>query len=160
MFDEKQIEQYRAVKASPELKARVEAVEKRGKIYSFNRAAVSAIAACLVAVIAIGSYAAGYGSIEAELVNGSRQTAAFARAAQQSISIRLSVKGEYEVSVSSGSISAEGCEPSQTITPDGECEAVWCFEPYGEHILTVKKGLIIRQYRLFVTQQGWQLENV
>ncbi len=162
MFDEKQLEQYRSVKASPELRESVMSLEKSGKVYAFNRKTVSAIAACLVAVIALSSYFGISGNMNAELVYQPYQTASLYRLSEESVLVKLDIKGEYEVSVSQGSFSFDNGERVATAKLNGETEIEWFVPTEGESALTLKKGLIIRQYRLCFDEelQAWQLEEV
>lgn len=160
MFDEKQIEQYRSVKASPELKASVMSLEKSGKIYAFNRKTLSAIAACLVAVIALGSYFGVSENMNAELVYQPYQAASLYRSTtEQRVGIKLDISGRYTVTALSGYIFYGG-EPMKTVELDGKTEIDWFVPTDGEHVLTVKKGLIIKRYRLYFDMQGCMLEEV
>ncbi|MBR4050146.1 MAG: hypothetical protein IKK09_06585 [Clostridia bacterium] len=159
MFSEKQLEQYRSVKASQELRESVMSLEKSGKIYAFNRKTLSAIAACLVAVIALGSYFGMSAGVNAELV-AVPQSASFYRAtADERAVVKLDIGGSYTVKVSSGYVLQNG-EQVKTAELDGETEIEWFVPAEGELVLTVKKGLIIKHYRLYHDVQGWKLEEI
>ena len=159
MFNEKQIEQYRSVKASPELRESVMSLEKSGKIYAFNRKTFSAIAACLVAVIALGSYFGMGAGVNAELVALPQSASVYRATAEKRAVVKFDISGEYTVEVSSGYVSLNG-EQVTAAELDGEAQIEW-FVPFeGENILTVKKGLIIRQYRLYRNEQGCTLEKI
>lgn len=159
MFDEKQIEQYRSVKASPELKASVMSLEKSGKIYAFNRKTVSAVAACLVAVIALGSYFGMSAGVNAELVAAPQPASYYRAASDERAVVKFDINGSYTITVDSGCISQNG-EQVKAVELDGETQIEWFVPVDGEHVLTVKKGLIIKRYRLYHDVQGCMLEEV
>lgn len=159
MFSEKQLEQYRSVKASQELRESVMSLEKSGKIYAFNRKNVSAIAACLVAVIALGSYFGMGAGVNAELVAVPQSASIYRATADERAVVKFDIGGSYTVTVLSGYISQNG-EQTTTLDLDGETQIEWFVPADGEHVLTVKKGLIIKQYSLCLNEQGWQLEEV
>lgn len=159
MFNEKQLEQYRSVKASPELKASVMSLEKSGKIYAFNRKTVSAIAACLVAVIALGSYFGMSAGVNAELAAAPQPASLYRATADERAVVKFDIGGSYTVTVESGYVLQNG-EQVTTLELDGETQIEW-FVPVGsEHVLTVKKGLIIKHYRLYHDVQGCKLEEI
>ena len=159
MFSDKQLEQYRSVKASPELRESVRSLEKSGKIYAFNRKTFSAIAACLVAVIALGSYFGMGAGINAELVEVPQTASLYRATADERAVVKLDIDGSYTVTVSSGYVLQNG-EQVATVELDGEAQIEWLVPAQGEHVLTVKKGLIIRQYRLYYGAQGCMLERI
>ena len=158
MFNEKQIEQYRSVEASPELRQSVMSLEKSGKIYAFNRKTVSAVAACLVAVIALGSYFGMSAGVNAELV-AVPQMAVYQRStAEERVAVCFDISGSYTVTVENGYIMQNG-EQVKEVELDGETRIEWFVPVEGEQLLTVKKGLIIKQYRLCYDEQGCMLER-
>ncbi len=159
MFDEKQIEQYRSVKASPELRESVMSLEKGGKIYAFNRKTLSAIAACLVAVIALGSYFGAGAGVNAELVASPQMAMHYRSAADERAVVKFDIDGGYTVTVESGYISQNGKQVTM-LELNGLQEIEWFVPVDGEHVLTVKKGLIIKQYRLCNSAQGSMLEEI
>lgn len=159
MFNEKQLEQYRSVKASPELRQSVMSLEKSGKIYAFNRKTVSAIAACLVAVIALGSYFGMGAGVNAELVAVPQAASVYRATAEERAVVAFDISGRYTVEVSSGYILLGG-EQVTSLDLDGEAQIEWLVPVSGENVLTVKKGLIIRQYRLCYGEQGCMLEEI
>lgn len=164
MFSDKQREEYSTVRAPALLEAKVLKSEKNtaGKMLVFPRKTAAAVAACLAVVIAIGSYFSFFGSVEAQVVAAPYQTASLVRLAEEKIPVRLDVRGRYEVSVSQGSICADGLSGLDTLSLEGECKIEWLAPAQGEPILTVKKGLIIRHYRLCYNSQtnSRQLERV
>lgn len=163
MFSEEQLKLYGAVKAPDSLKAKVMKLEnkKQPKVYKFPMKAVSAVAACLAVIIAIGAYLGT--DIDVQLVAAPYQAVSYQRAtAEERVTVKFDIAGSYEVSVSQGSITAHGAENVTAAQLEGDGEIEWLVPPVGENILTVKKGLIIRQYRLsfnFETQ-SLQLEKV
>lgn len=159
MFSEKQLEQYRSVKASPELRESVMSLEKSGKIYAFNRKIISAIAACLVAVIALGSYFGMGAGVSAELVAVPQVASVYRATTDERAVVKFDIGGSYTVEVSSGYISLGG-EQVTSLELDGEAQIEWFVPAGGENVLTVKKGLIIRQYRLCYGEQGCILEEI
>ncbi len=163
MFDEKQLEQYRCVKASPELQERVMKIEKskQGKIYSFPRRIVSA-AACLAVVIAVGVFFGSQNSISAEIIMSPYSNAQLYRSVNTSISIKIDAGRNSVISVSDGSFIIDGSEMLTEANVDGETQLEWFIQAQGEHILTVKKGLTSRQYILCLDEeaQSWLLEEV
>lgn len=158
MFNEKQLEQYRSVKASQELRESVMSLEKSGKIYAFNRKTVSAIAACLVAVIALGSYFGMSAGVNAELVAAPQMASLYRSVADERVTVNFDINGSYTVKVSSGYVLQNG-EQVATVELDGEAQIEWLVPAEGEHVLTVKKGLIVKQYRLYRNEQGCMLER-
>lgn len=159
MFDERQIEQYRSVRASQELRESVMSLEKSGKIYAFNRRTLSAIAACLVAVIALGSYLGMSAGVNAELVASPQMASLYRSTADERVSVKFDVDGSYTVKVESGYVLQNG-EQVNEVELDGETQIEWFVPVDGEHVLTVKKGLIIKRYRLYSDMQGYQLEII
>lgn len=158
MFNEKQLEQYRSVKASQELRESVMSLEKSGKIYAFNRKTVSAIAACLVAVIALGSYFGMSAGVNVELVAAPQMASYYRSASDERAVVKLDIDGSYTVKVSSGYVLQNG-EQVKALELDGETQLEWFVPAEGEHVLTVKKGLINKQYRLYYGVQGCKLEE-
>ena len=159
MFDERQIEQYRSVRAPQELRESVMSLEKSGKIYAFNRKTISSIAACLVAVIALGSYFGMSAGVNAELVAVPQAASVYRASAEERAVVAFDISGRYTVEVSSGYISLDG-EQVTSLDLDGEAQIEWLVPVNGENVLTVKKGLIIRQYRLCYNAQGCMLEEI
>lgn len=163
MFSEEQLKLYGAVKAPDSLKAKVMKLEnkKQAKVYKFPVKAVSAVAACLIVIISIGAYMGT--AIDVQLVAAPYQAVSYQRAtAEERVTVKFDISGSYEVSVSQGSITAHGTESAATAQLEGDGEIEWLFPMIGENILTVKKGLIIRQYRLVFSfeTQSLQLEKV
>lgn len=163
MFSEEQLKQYAAVKAPDSLKAKVMKLEnqKQAKVYYFPVKAVSAIAACLAVIIAIGAY---FGAgVDVQLAAAPYQTASYQRAAaEERVTVKLNAEGRYEISVSQGSVSVDDIQNVSTAQLEGEKGIEWLVPMVGDNILTVKKGLIIRQYRLVFSYetQSLQLEKV
>lgn len=163
MFSKEQLEQYSLVKAPDSLKAKVMKLEsqKQAKVYKFPAKAVSAVAACLAVIIAIGAYFAT--GVDVHLAAAQYQTASYQRAtAEERVTVKLDAEGKYEVSVSQGSFSVDDIQNVSTAQLEGDKEIEWLVPMVGENILTVKKGLIIRQYRLVFSYetQSLQLEKV
>lgn len=163
MFSEEQLKQYTAVKAPNSLKAKVMKLEKQkhAKVIKFPAKAVSAVAACLAVIIAIGAYFAT--GVDVQLAAAPYQTASYQRAtAEERVTVKLDAEGGYEVSVLQGSFSVDDIQNVSTAQLEGDKEIEWLVPMVGENILTVKKGLIIRQYRLVfnIETQSLQLEKV
>ena len=158
MFDERQLEQYRSVRASQELRESVMSLEKSGKLYSFNRKTLSAIAACFVAVIALGSYFGMSAGVNAELVAVPQSASVYRWAADERVTVNFNINGGYTVKVESGYILQNG-EQVNEAEFDGKAQIEWLVPAEGEHVLTVKKGLIVKQYRLYRDEQGCMLER-
>ena len=159
MFDERQIEQYRSVRASQKLRESVMSLEKSGKLYSFNRKTLSAVAACLVAVIALGSYFGMSAGVNAELVAVPQSASVYRWAADERVTVNFDINGSYTVKVESGYILQNG-EQVNEAELSGESRLEWFVPAEGEHVLTVKKGLIVKQYRLYYGTQGCMLEKI
>lgn len=165
MFDEKQLEDYRSVKASAELEKRVMKLGKgkAAKVYSFPKKAVSAVAACFAVIIAVGAFFAAQNRISAEIVQPDFQPASLYRSVNTSVTVQVDAGKDSVISVSNGGFILDG--GNEILTAVNISEET-CFEWYinsqEENILTVKKGLITGQYRLCFDEetQRWLLEEV
>lgn len=156
VFDNNQLEQYRSVKAPDELRSSVMKIEKTksAKIYSFPKKVMPAVAACFAVIIAVGAFFTAQNSIGAEIVQPDFQVASLYRSVNRSVMIQVDAGKESAISVSDGSFTLE--EKSEMLTSaniSGKAFIEWHVDLQEENILTVKKGLIVRQYRLVFDEE-------
>lgn len=156
MFDNNQLEQYRSVKAPDDLRASVMKIEKTksAKIYSFPQKVMPAVAVCFAVIIAVGALFTAQNSIGAEIVQPDFQVASLYRSVNRSVMIQVDTGKDSVISVSNGSFTFEGKNEMLTSANiSGKVFIEWYADSQEENILTVKKGLIVRQYRLVFDEE-------
>ncbi len=159
MFDEKQHEQYRAIKAPQSLKTRVMAQEnKSNKIISFPRKLI-AVAAC-IAVVIVSAFVFENNSISVSI---SSAPVAVSRSTDTCVVLDIDVRGEAVVTASDGKLREYDSENlADRIEIDDSTQLVW-FIDYGKtYTLTVENGRKTEFYSLGFNEhsQMWDFEKI
>lgn len=158
MFDEKQLEQYRSIKAPQSLKTRVMAQEKQKKIISFPRSLL-AVAAC-IAVVIVSAFAFTNNSASVSL---SSAPAAVSRSTDICVVLDVDVKGKAVVTASDGKLrEADSENLSDRIDIEGSAQLVWVVDYDKTYTLTVENGRKEEVYSLSFNEhsQMWNFEKI
>ncbi len=160
MFDEKQLEQYRAIKAPQSLKLRVMAQEnKPNKVISFPRKLI-AVAACL-AVIFISAFAFSGNGVDVSLSPAS--SASLSRNADICVVLDVDVRDKAIITASGGKLRAsDDSTLSERITVSGETQLEWFVDYEKSYTLTVESGRKTEYYSLGFNEHSnmWEFEKI
>ena len=135
MFNQEQKEAYRSIRASAELYDRV--LEKTAQKKRWVMPAVSALAACLVLVVALGFFWRSEGphvvlngqTLEKNIVFYDISPAADTRSAPDfCVPVELELTRRSEITVSHGCMTLEGGESAQMLTAEDSVTVWWKIE--------------------------------
>ena len=158
MFDEKQLEQYRSIKAPQSLRTRVMSQEnKTAKIISFPFKAM-AVAACIAVVVSAFVFTNNSTSVSI-----SSAPVAVSRSTDTCVVLDVDVKDEAVLTVSDGKLRASDSENlAECIELYDSAQLIWSVDYDKTYTLKLESGRKTEVYSLDFNEhsQLWEFEKI